>query len=44
MAHSALICQRCFTEVELGTASDAGTATSQDGVVCPNCGNESFGI
>jgi DNA-directed RNA polymerase subunit RPC12/RpoP len=38
MAHSALLCQDCFAEIQLGDVA------TDSGVVCPNCGSESFRI
>ena len=40
MFHGPLICRSCFTEPELESVS---TQTPGE-IVCPNCGNESFGI
>ena len=46
MAHGGLICRDCF--VETGINSIKSHSQSEDETepefVCPNCGNDSFGI
>ena len=44
MTNGALICRDCHSEIDMSSVAGGSETNQESGLLCPNCGGESFGI